>query len=57
MMPLERDGDRLFSPASHVACILRFEAALARACARAGVVSSEIAQSIEQICRVELFSY
>jgi 3-carboxy-cis,cis-muconate cycloisomerase len=56
MIPLDRDGDRLFSPASHVAYILRFEAALARACARAGVVSSEIAQSIEQICRVELFN-
>lgn len=56
MMQLERDGDRLFSPATHVACILRFEAALARAFARAGIVSSETAEAIEQICRVESFN-
>ena len=52
----EFEGDRLFSIGSHVDRILRFEAALARAFARAGVVSSETANEIEQICRVELFN-
>ena len=39
MMP-EFDGDRLFSAAAHVDSILRFEAALARALARAGIIAS-----------------
>jgi 3-carboxy-cis,cis-muconate cycloisomerase len=52
----EFDGDRIFSAAAHIDCILRFEAALARALARAGVMSSETAEGIEQICRIELFN-
>jgi 3-carboxy-cis,cis-muconate cycloisomerase len=45
----------LFSGESHVSQVLRFEAALARAEARAGIIPSEAAEAIAAACRVELF--
>lgn len=45
----------LFSPESHVQHMLRFEAALALAEARAGVIPTDAAQAIAVCCRVELF--
>lgn len=47
--------DALFSPAAHVSAMLRFEAALAQAEARVGVIPQEAAQNIAVQCRVELF--
>jgi 3-carboxy-cis,cis-muconate cycloisomerase len=47
---LDATSDRSF-----VAAMLRFEAALARAQARAGLISEEAAQSIVGTCKVELF--
>jgi 3-carboxy-cis,cis-muconate cycloisomerase len=44
-----------FSPRAHVAQMLRFEAALARATARAGVAPSEAADAIAECCREELY--
>jgi 3-carboxy-cis,cis-muconate cycloisomerase len=44
-----------FSPAAHVRGMLAFEAALARAEARAGVIPLEAADAIAAACRVELF--
>ena len=45
----------VFSPRAHVAHMLRFEAALARATARAGIVPAVAATIIADACRVELF--
>jgi 3-carboxy-cis,cis-muconate cycloisomerase len=45
----------VFSRASRVEAILRFEAALARAEARAGLIPSEAAEAIEDRCRLQLF--
>ena len=45
--------NEIFSARSHAACILRFEAALARAEAAAGIVPSDDAKAIEDACRVE----
>src|SRR6185436_2527253 len=45
----------LFSGVSHVRRMLDFEAALARAEARAGVIPAEAAEAISAACRVELF--
>ena len=45
----------VFSPRAHVAHMLRFEAALARAAARAGIVPEVAATIIADSCRVELF--
>lgn len=44
-----------FAPVSHVAAILAFEAALARAEARAGIIPAEAAAAIAEACRVERF--
>src|SRR5947209_6372300 len=44
-----------FSPEAHVRGMLAFEAALARAEARAGIIPGEAAIAIEASCRVELF--
>src|SRR5919198_4572111 len=44
-----------FSPEAHVRGMLAFEAALARAEARAGVIPPEAADAIAAACRVELF--
>src|SRR5581483_6136625 len=44
-----------FSPEAHVRQMLAFEAALAQAEARAGIIPSEAALSIAASCRVELF--
>ena len=45
----------LFNDIASVQAILNFEAALARAQNRAGLISAEAAQSIASSCRVELF--
>lgn len=45
----------VFSPEAHVQGMLAFEAALARAEARAGLIPPETAVVIEAHCRVELF--
>lgn len=45
----------IFSDAATVKAILDFEAALARAQARAGIISQAAAKTIEASCRVELF--
>ena len=45
----------LFSGAGHVRRMLDFEAALARAEARAGVIPAEAAEAIAAACRVEQF--
>src|SRR2546421_930149 len=45
-----------FSPESHVRGMLAFEAALARAEARAGIIPQEAATVIAANCRVELFN-
>ena len=45
----------LFSGAGHVRRMLDFEAALARAEARAGVIPAEAAEAISAACRVDLF--
>src|SRR5919206_976054 len=45
----------VFSPEAHVRGMLAFEAALARAEARAGVIPLEAADAIAAACRVELF--
>src|SRR3954470_24124199 len=45
----------LFSGAGHIQRMLDFEAALARAEARAGVIPVEAADAISAACRVELF--
>jgi len=47
--------ESIFSDATTVKAILDFEAALARAQARAGMISPEAAKTIEAACRVELF--
>ena len=44
-----------FSPEAHVQGMLAFEAALARAQARAGIITQEAADAIAAKCRVELF--
>src|SRR5262245_49016405 len=45
----------LFSGAGHVRRMLEFEAALARAEGRAGVIPPDAAEAISAACRVELF--
>ncbi len=45
----------VFSDEAHVQAMLTFEVALARAEARAGLFSREVAQRIEAACRVEYF--
>lgn len=50
-----RDGDPIFSVTAHIASILRFEAALARAEARAGIIPNEAASAIAEVCRSEHF--
>ena len=45
----------LFSPESHIAKMLLYEAALARVQARAGAIPASAAQKISDACRVELF--
>ena len=47
--------ERIFSPSCHVEQLLRFEAALARAQARAGVIPNDAATTIAAKCDVELF--
>ena len=49
------DGDRIFSSAAHVGHMLRFEAALAQAEARVGMIPADAATAIADACRVELF--
>ncbi len=49
------EGERIFSTGAHVAHILRFEAGLARAEARAGIIPNEAASAIADTCRVDLF--
>jgi 3-carboxy-cis,cis-muconate cycloisomerase len=44
-----------FSSKAHIRSMLRFEAALTRAEARAGIIPHEAASSIETCCKVELF--
>jgi 3-carboxy-cis,cis-muconate cycloisomerase len=53
--PSVGEGDRIFSAAAHVGHMLRFEAALARAEARAGMIPTAAAIAIADACRVELF--
>ena len=53
--PTVGDGDRFFTITAHVEQMLRFEAALARAQARAGIVPDEAASAIVEICRVERY--
>src|SRR5271165_5282748 len=45
----------LFLPEAHVRQMLNFEAALARAEARAGIIPHEAAQMIGACCKIELF--
>src|SRR5690348_3070251 len=45
----------LFAPETHVQHMLVFEAALAHAEARAGIIPLEAAEAIASCCRVELF--
>ncbi len=45
----------LFSPRTHVAQMLRFESALARALARAGLAPAEAAEQIAACCNVERY--
>jgi len=47
--------DNVFSHEAHVRGILAFEAALARAEARAGIIPQDAAHMIEESCKVELF--
>jgi 3-carboxy-cis,cis-muconate cycloisomerase len=53
--PTVGDGDRIFSAAAHVGHMLRFEAALAQAQARIGMIPGNAAAAITDVCRVELF--
>ena len=53
--PTVGEGDRIFSAAAHVGHMLRFEAALAQAEARVGMIPSNAATAIAAACRVELF--
>jgi 3-carboxy-cis,cis-muconate cycloisomerase len=53
--PTVGEGDRVFSATAHVGHMLRFEAALAQAEARVGMIPSDAAAAIAAACRVELF--
>jgi len=53
--PTVGEGDRIFGAATHVAHMLRFEASLARAEARASIIPNEAATAIAETCRIELF--
>jgi 3-carboxy-cis,cis-muconate cycloisomerase len=53
--PAAADGDRLFTITAHVEQMLRFEAALARAEAHAGIIPSEAASAIADICHVDRY--
>ena len=46
----------LFSPRAHVSQMIRFEAALARSAARAGVIPEATASSIVAACRVAIYA-
>jgi 3-carboxy-cis,cis-muconate cycloisomerase len=52
-MTPEIDGDQIFSATAHTERILRFEAALARAAAGAGMIEPDDAAAIERACRVD----
>lgn len=56
-MSVSPDGerDRLFTVGVHLEHMLRFEAALARAAARAGIIPHDAASAIAQACRIESF--
>jgi 3-carboxy-cis,cis-muconate cycloisomerase len=47
--------DNVFSPEAHMRGMLAFEAALARAEARAGVIPQDAAHMIGESCRIEMF--
>ena len=49
------DVEQIFSARTHVEQILRFEAALARAQARADLIPAEAAAAIEAACRIDTF--
>ena len=49
------DGERIFSATAHISHMLRFEAALAQAEARVGMIPIDAATAIANACRVELF--
>ncbi|MDQ3518290.1 MAG: lyase family protein, partial [Gemmatimonadota bacterium] len=49
------DMTAVFAPEAHVRQMLRFEAALARAEAQAGIIPSEAAERIVECCRLERF--
>jgi 3-carboxy-cis,cis-muconate cycloisomerase len=49
------EGDQLFTGTAHVEQMLRFEAALARAEGRAGIIPHEAATAIVESCRIERF--
>ena len=49
------EGDQLFTGTAHVEQMLRFEAALARAEGRAGIIPHEAAAAIVESCRIERF--
>ena len=53
--PTVGDGDRFFTITAHVEQMLRFEAALARAQARAAIIPNEAATTIVEICRIERY--
>ena len=53
--PAAGGGERIFGAAAHVGHILRFESALAHAEAGAGIIPTEAADAIGDVCRVELF--
>jgi 3-carboxy-cis,cis-muconate cycloisomerase len=53
--PTVGEGDRIFAAAAHVGHMLRFEAALARAEADAGIIPGAAATAIADACRAELF--
>lgn len=50
-----RSMAEIFSPRGHVAAMLAFEAALARAEARAGLIPTAAAEAIDRACAVERF--
>lgn len=55
MLFTTEDMAALFLPEAHVQKMLTFEAALARAEARAGMIPVEASDAIEAVCRIELF--
>ena len=53
--PTVGEADRIFGAAAHVDHMLRFEAVLAEAEARVGMIPNEAAAAIADACRAELF--